>query len=139
MEAEPTLDVVYYFDGLNDSIDGGFNAMQDAMTYDKDIRVVVVTSYNAAIGAQNYIMSQPGVVCDEYGIFSGGLDSTLDQMLADAAAGNGVFRGSAAPLGTSAYYLGDTCRKALLGEIEAPYENLFEFDFRTVEGFVYEG
>lgn len=139
IEAAPNMELTFFTDGLQDNIESGFNTMQDALTYDSNIKVFAVISYLASMGAQNYIMAQPGLNYDEYCVFTGGLDSTLDDMLAASSEGNGVLRGSVAPMGTSAYYLGLACREALLGEISAPFERLFEFEYKTEANFVYPG
>lgn len=124
IEADPRVTVTYTATEHN-SIDAGYKAAEEAMTMDPDIRVFLCYQDSPGIGVANYLISQPSLNMDEFGVFNGSFSDTSTQMVDDPANPTrsiiyyGIMNSEVqAIMGYDIYY---AAKSVLLGEQEAPY------------------
>ncbi len=90
---DPRVTISYTGEAHN-SIDLGYNAAEEAMTMDPDIRLFMVFQEGPAIGVNNYLTSQPGYDLSKFAIFAGSYSVTSAELLKAAADNKSVLRGS---------------------------------------------
>ncbi len=124
IEADPRVTVTYTATEHN-SIDLGYKAAEEAMTMDPEIRVFLCYQDSPGIGVANYLVSQPSLNMDEFGVFNGSFSDTSTQMVDDPAnpTRSSIYYGIMnsdvqAIMGYDIYY---AAKSVLLGEQEAPY------------------
>lgn len=124
IEADPRVTVTYTATEHN-SIDAGYMAAEEAMTMDPEIRVFLCYQDSPGIGVANYLISQPSLNMDEFGVFNGSFSDTSTQMVDDESNPTrciiyyGIMNSDVqAIMGYDIYY---AAKSVLLGEQEAPY------------------
>ena len=120
LNADPRITLSYVDDEVG-NIDEAYTSMEAAMMYDPDIRLLVCYSLAGAYGGNNYVLTLPDADLGEFGMFASGTDDITTQMLEEAAAGQGCFRGTILDGENPFIDLANTTVAALFGEIEAPY------------------
>ena len=116
---DPRFNYVYHDHGSTGT-DAAFTAIQNAFTYDPEIKIVFTFNVTQAIGANNYITSLDGVNLAEYGVFCGGTNADAVQMIEQAATDDGsVIRGTIAFGGANPY---EGVLNATLGLFSGTYE-----------------
>lgn len=121
LDASGVVNTVYTSNAEEQSIDSGFTFAEEALTYDKDVRLMVGFTFSQALGMSNYISSLSGVDLAEYGVFAGDTDSSAREFADQSTGANGVFRGYAAVGG------------------DAPYEGILPFIYQLLAGEIEPG
>ena len=136
---DPRINVVYKNENIM-QLDEGFSAAEEAFTMDPSIKLVQTITPNAAIGANNYIISNPDLVLDEIGICMRG-DNEQTQMLLEQGATNdgSCFRTKG---GAGGNYFWESpmniCMDLLMGVAEEPYVYYARFYVDSNFGFEYD-
>ena len=77
-------------------LDVAYTAVEEAFTYDPEIRIVYTFNVTQAIGANNYIMSLPGIDVSQYAVFANGTNNDAPVLIEQAAENGSVLRGTIA-------------------------------------------
>ncbi len=92
LEADPRVQFTYTKEGIM-VINEGFDAAEEAMTADKDIRIFAAFNDNTALGASNYLMSANISDLDKYAVFGAAISEITQDAVDSTAEGEGVLRG----------------------------------------------
>jgi len=136
-EADGRFTLAYTEDSV-DNVDKGFSFMENAMSVDPDIRVVVSFDIGGAIGMSNYVMANPDLDPNEFGVFCAGEDSSLRDLLAMSADDEAVLRGTILDGETPYDALAEMSVQLLKGEVAAPHELLQPIYALTGFGYSYD-
>ena len=143
IDTDPRVNIVFYKDDCN-SIDLAYTAAQEAYTVDQDIKLIMCFSAAQAVGANNYVISMPGINIEEYGIFCTVDDNATKELVAMSSQkySNSAVRGILVT-GTEGSNIWDgefRILKALLieGVEEFPYVSLDPFYCYNSVGYEFE-
>ena len=123
---DPRVEIVYTKDEVV-TIDGGFTAAEEAMTYDPSIRLALCFNISQATGINNYFIAQPDLNLEEFGVFCTGYDNNT-QMLVElsGSGGESVLRGTIGQGGDNPGISACMAIEALLFDGEQPQVNVWE-------------
>ena len=127
-----------------DGISNGYDAAEEALTSDPEIRIFLCNTETAAQGTANYIESRSDLNVDDFAIFCFGTSTTTAEYIDRAGQGDGCLRGTV----TNGTYTGaswelpgvagaaQVIRMCLTGELEPGF--WFFDDVWTINSFGYE-
>lgn len=121
VQASGTNVIVYTQNGNSATLDDAFLAAENALTYDPDIRIFVTHIYTAAVGASNYVMSQPHLDPSEFGAFGLDEDPVAVDMIDNMSANNeAILRGCSVTTDSPGVRLGNAAYEVLFDGVIAP-------------------
>ena len=89
---DPRITITYEQQDAN-TLDGGFDAMETAMTRDPDIRLVLAWQESPGIGGSNYVLSQPNLDPAEFAVFAAGIQSMGVEQIEQSKTNDSIYRG----------------------------------------------
>ena len=121
VEEDERISIVFEKD-LVQEIETGFTFAEEALTYDSEITFFIMNIDAAAIGANQYLASLPGVDFGKYAIFCTCGGDTWKELLTLSGTNESAIRGSIFYGGDDpSRYLYETAYKMLMGEEDVPY------------------
>ena len=96
LAADERIDVVFSANEVETNVDEGFTFAEQAFTVDPDIRIALTWGCAAAVGVNNFIVSNYADKLDEFGIFCSTQDEALIGLILGVDAGDSCARGTIA-------------------------------------------
>lgn len=93
--ADPRYDLVYTKD-LSVGPDGGFTFAEEALTVDRDIKLLLAWQNSVAVGVNNYVMANPEYDPAAMAVFATGAASESREIIEASANNESIYRGTVA-------------------------------------------
>ena len=126
------FDLVYTYDGLEDTIDSGYDQLENALTAEPDARYIMMQNCIPTLGASNYIAAMPGANLEDYNIFLSGEDQTTRDLYEMTLNGEACVRGTVQSDKNEGEYMQDITRMVFNNEVFKDYELIMTFAAITV-------